>query len=200
MVKTSPSNARGAGSIPGQGSRIPHASWPKHQNIKKKKKKQYCNKFNKNFKKWSTSKKKLIFYFSRKSPHLGLVCKFQPTFMACGSNDSFIFPALAMPFLSAPFSWCCPGCHSIPVGAACSVRRHVARLPGGSTKTSRNSGTEKLMTHRSWRRYRHSAQESGPGAHTCIRSTGLCFGVPGLRLDRSAQTRGSRALVSFTGV
>ena len=35
------------GSIPGEGAKIPHASWPKNQNIKQK---QYCNKFNKNFK------------------------------------------------------------------------------------------------------------------------------------------------------
>ena len=35
MVKTSPSNAEGAGSIPGWGAKIPHASWPKNQtNIK----------------------------------------------------------------------------------------------------------------------------------------------------------------------
>ena len=45
--KTSPSNARGAGSVPGQGARIPHASGPKNQNIKQK---SYCNKFNKGFK------------------------------------------------------------------------------------------------------------------------------------------------------
>ena len=44
VVKTSPSNAGGAGSIPGQGAKIPHASRPKNQNIKQK---QYCNKFNK---------------------------------------------------------------------------------------------------------------------------------------------------------
>ena len=47
MVKTSPSNAEGAGSIPGQEAKIPHASQPKNQNIKQK---QYCNKFNKDFK------------------------------------------------------------------------------------------------------------------------------------------------------
>ena len=29
MVKTSPSNAGGVGSIPGQGAKIPHASGPK---------------------------------------------------------------------------------------------------------------------------------------------------------------------------
>ena len=33
VVKTLPSNAGGAGSIPGGGARIPHASWPKNQNI-----------------------------------------------------------------------------------------------------------------------------------------------------------------------
>ena len=47
MVMISPSNAGGAGSIPGQGAKIPHASRPRNQNIKQK---QYCNKFNKDFK------------------------------------------------------------------------------------------------------------------------------------------------------
>ena len=47
VVKTSPSNAGGAGSIPGRGAKIPHASWPKNQNMKQKR---YCNKFNKDFK------------------------------------------------------------------------------------------------------------------------------------------------------
>ena len=30
VVKTSPSNAGGAGSNPGQGTKIPQASWPKN--------------------------------------------------------------------------------------------------------------------------------------------------------------------------
>ena len=47
VVKMSPSNAGGAGSIPGWGARIPHALGPKNQNIKQK---HYCNKFNKDFK------------------------------------------------------------------------------------------------------------------------------------------------------
>ena len=49
VVKTSPSNAGGAGSIPGWGAKIPHVSGPKKpkQNIKQK---QYCNQFNKDFK------------------------------------------------------------------------------------------------------------------------------------------------------
>ena len=47
MVKTSPSNAGGAGSIPSRGAKIPHGSGPKNQNIKQK---EYCNKFNKDFK------------------------------------------------------------------------------------------------------------------------------------------------------
>ena len=33
MVKTAPSNAGAVGVIPGQGTKIPHASWPKKQNI-----------------------------------------------------------------------------------------------------------------------------------------------------------------------
>ena len=36
MVKTSPSNAGSAGSVPGGVAKIPHASWPKSQNIKQK--------------------------------------------------------------------------------------------------------------------------------------------------------------------
>ena len=48
VVKTSPSNAEGAGSIRGRGAKIPHSSQPKNQNRKQK---QYCNKFNKAFKK-----------------------------------------------------------------------------------------------------------------------------------------------------
>ena len=47
MVKTSPSNAGGIDSNPDGRAKIPHASLPKTQNIKEK---QYCNKFNKDFK------------------------------------------------------------------------------------------------------------------------------------------------------
>ena len=32
-VKTSPSSAEPVGSIPERGTKIPHASWPKHRNI-----------------------------------------------------------------------------------------------------------------------------------------------------------------------
>ena len=39
--------------IPGQGTKIQHALGPKNQNVKQK---QYCNKFNKDFKKGSISK------------------------------------------------------------------------------------------------------------------------------------------------
>ena len=55
MVKTLPSNAGDAGSIPGQGAKIPRASRPKK--TKHKKQKQYYNEFNKDFKKCSTSNK-----------------------------------------------------------------------------------------------------------------------------------------------
>ena len=36
MVKTSPSNAEGAGLIPDQGAKFSHAWWRKNQNIKKR--------------------------------------------------------------------------------------------------------------------------------------------------------------------
>ena len=44
VVKNLPSIARGASSIPGQGAKIPH-------NLRPKKQKQYCSKFNKDLKK-----------------------------------------------------------------------------------------------------------------------------------------------------
>ena len=47
VVETLPSHVGGVGSIPGWGAKIPHALWPKNQNIKQK---HYCNKFNKDFK------------------------------------------------------------------------------------------------------------------------------------------------------
>ena len=47
VVKTSASNAGSAGLIPVWGAKIPHASWPKNQNMKQE---QYCNKFKKDFK------------------------------------------------------------------------------------------------------------------------------------------------------
>ena len=55
VVKISPSDAGSVGSIPDQGVKIPHTSWPKTQNIKQK---QYCHKFNKDFKKGPHQKKK----------------------------------------------------------------------------------------------------------------------------------------------
>ena len=54
VVRTSPSNAGGMGSIPGQGAKFPHASPPKNQNIKRK---QYGNKFNKDSKNGPHQKK-----------------------------------------------------------------------------------------------------------------------------------------------
>ena len=53
LVKTLPSNAEGASSIPGHGGKIPHTSKPKTNKQTKNKKtpqKQYCNRFNKDFK------------------------------------------------------------------------------------------------------------------------------------------------------
>ena len=47
VVKTLPSNAEGASSIPGWGAEIQHASRTKNQNMKQR---QYCNKFTQDFK------------------------------------------------------------------------------------------------------------------------------------------------------
>ena len=49
VIETSPSKAGDAGSVPDWGVKIPHASQPKKPKHKKKKK-QYCNRFNKDFK------------------------------------------------------------------------------------------------------------------------------------------------------
>ena len=47
VVKTSPSNAKGEGSVPDWEAKTLHASSPKNQSVKQK---QYCNKFSKDFK------------------------------------------------------------------------------------------------------------------------------------------------------
>ena len=47
MVKILPSKAGDAGLVPDQEAKIPRALGPRNQNIKQK---QYCNKFNKDFK------------------------------------------------------------------------------------------------------------------------------------------------------
>ena len=47
VVSTSPFNAVGAGLIPDWGAKIPHVLQPKDHSLKQK---QYCNKFNKDFK------------------------------------------------------------------------------------------------------------------------------------------------------
>ena len=64
MVKTSPFNAGSMGSIPGQRAKVPHALWPKNQNIKQK---QCCNKINKDFKNGPHRKKNLKKKTDRKS-------------------------------------------------------------------------------------------------------------------------------------
>ena len=56
MAKTLPFNEGGGSLIPGWGAKIPHASWWKTQNIEQK---QYCHKFNKDFKSDPHLKKKL---------------------------------------------------------------------------------------------------------------------------------------------
>ena len=56
VIKTSPFNAEDMGSIPDRGTKIPHALRPKNQNIRQK---QYCNKFNEDFKNSSHQKKNL---------------------------------------------------------------------------------------------------------------------------------------------
>ena len=47
VLRTSPSSAEGAGSIPGRGPKIPHALQSENRGVKQK---QYCNKFKKDFK------------------------------------------------------------------------------------------------------------------------------------------------------
>ena len=54
VVKTSPANAGGAGSVSGQGAKIPHALKPKSQNIKQN---QYCTDSMKMFKMVQIKKK-----------------------------------------------------------------------------------------------------------------------------------------------
>ena len=50
MVKALPSNTGAAGSIPGWEANIPHALWSQNEKKKQTNQRQYCNKFNKDFK------------------------------------------------------------------------------------------------------------------------------------------------------
>ena len=64
MVGTSPFSAEAVGLIPALRTKIPHVSWPKQTNKQTKKpqnikQKQYCNKFNKDFKNGPHQKKSL---------------------------------------------------------------------------------------------------------------------------------------------
>ena len=61
MVKTLPSNAAGAGLIPGWETKIPHACGPRKQNRKQK---WYCNKFHKDLK--NGPHQKIFFFFKEK--------------------------------------------------------------------------------------------------------------------------------------
>ena len=70
MVETLPSSVGSEGSIPGLGAKIPHASWPKNQNIKQK---QSCNKFNKDSKK----KKVQLFFFCSRTIELEVADEFK---------------------------------------------------------------------------------------------------------------------------
>ena len=54
VVESSTSTVMGAGLISGWGDEIPHDLWTKKQNLKQK---QYCNKFNKDFKMVHINKK-----------------------------------------------------------------------------------------------------------------------------------------------
>ena len=55
VINTSLSSAGGLSSIPGWGTKIPHTSWPKKQNIKQR---QYCNKLKNDLKKKKEKKSK----------------------------------------------------------------------------------------------------------------------------------------------
>ena len=70
VVEAPPCTAAGANSIPGQGVKIPHALWPKSQNMKEK---QYCNKFNKDFFNGPNQKKK-------KEKNIGVNQELNPNF------------------------------------------------------------------------------------------------------------------------
>ena len=62
VVKTLSSSAGGTGFIPGPGAKFPHASQPKTKNKKHiLKQKQYCNKFNKDFKDGPHQKDKKVY-------------------------------------------------------------------------------------------------------------------------------------------
>ena len=66
MVKTSPSDAEGTGLIPGQGTKIPHALWPRNKQTKSPiKQRPFHKKFNNDFKNGPHQKKSFKMGFAR---------------------------------------------------------------------------------------------------------------------------------------
>ena len=86
MVKILPSNAGAAGSIPGLEAKIPYASGPKKQNIKRK---QNCNKFNKDFKKMIHIKKKNLYQQPKKKKFSGALTLCNRSDFDCRSGNIF---------------------------------------------------------------------------------------------------------------
>ena len=94
-TKTLPPSAKGAGSIPGQGVKIPHALGPQNRDIKQK---QYCNKFNKDLKNGPHQKilkkkecKKIIIKWN-------LSLRSQVFHSPCSSADSSVGVSFPLPY------------------------------------------------------------------------------------------------------
>ena len=82
-----PSNAGDTGLIPGQGTKIPHVSWPKKPEHKQQK--QYYNKFNRKKKKWPTYKKK-TFKKGKLNEKCSEISSFQTLRKICRAREKVI--------------------------------------------------------------------------------------------------------------
>ena len=93
VVKTSPSNAGSASLIPGQRTKIPYASQPKKQSVKEK---DYCNKFNKDFKNGPHQK----ISFKKEEPVLT-----SPGHGGLPPSPAFLVCAFLLPWVAFRLGW-----------------------------------------------------------------------------------------------
>ena len=96
---------------------MPHAMWPKNQNVKQK---QYCNKFNKDFKKWSTLKKK---HTHKKRTSISwrvfCICKKKSTTLRKKAYKAYICTQAHTPWLQllSSFHLFIHSCNKLPLNA-----------------------------------------------------------------------------------
>jgi len=149
VVKTPPSNAGGVSLVPCWRAKIPHGLWPKNQNIKQK---QYCNKFNKDFKNGPRQKRNL-----KKI----LICKFHhPCWLCVYWLVSLLVIGLVVLFCKSSNFSLNAICYEL-----CSWLFGFCYLPFSSVQFSRSVVSDSLRPHE-LQHSRPPCPSPTPGVHS----------------------------------